>query len=61
MSWTRNTLAPVVPLQEAVDGTLMEGVTKLGLQGLLDLGGSGDLPLGSTVEERSKKSVFLSQ
>lgn len=59
MRWAGNAFAPVVPLQEAVDGALMQGVAKLGLQGALDLSGCGDLPLSGTIEERGEKSLFF--
>ena len=61
MNWAGHTLAPVVPLQEAVDGAVMDGVTKLGFKGLLDLVGGSNLALGGTVEERGKKGLFLGE
>ena len=59
MGWSRCPLAPVVPLQEAVDGAAMHGVAKLLLQGLLELVRGGDLSFGGTVEEGGKEGVFF--
>src|SRR5262245_3824642 len=52
-------LAPAMPIEQPVDGAVLDLMTDSAFKGLLNLGSRGDFSLGSTSKEGGDKGPFF--